>query len=241
MSIAPTKQTRAESVQAHLRADILAGRLAPGERLKFPELSDRYAASVGVTREALARLASQGLVQSQTHQGYIVTPLSKDDLLELTRARIEIESLAFRHSILDGDVEWEGRAVSAHHVLARTPLTEADGTGRMSDEWARVHSHFHDTLLDGCRNRRILGIARSLRQESVLYQRWSVSLGNEPGRDLPAEHKALLDAAMARDVDLAIERLQDHIAHTAELLIDFQALSGVSASRNNNGSRSAAG
>lgn len=227
MPAATSKQTRSDAVQALLRADILSGRLAPGERLKFPDLCERYSASVGVTREALARLASQGLVRSQINLGFVVTPLSKGDLSDLTSARMEVEAMAFRRSILDGDVEWEARAVSAHHVLARTPLTDPDDPGRMSDDWARVHGEFHDSLLSGCGNRRLLAIARSLRQESELYQRWSVSLGNEPHRDLPAEHKGLLDAAVERDVELAVQRLRAHIAHTAELLIDYGALNEV--------------
>lgn len=216
------KSTRGDEVHARLRSDILAGRLQPGQRLKFPDLCERYEASVGVTREALARLVGQGLVRSENHQGYLVTPLSEDDLADLTAARLEIETLAFRHSVTDGDVEWEAQVVSAHHVLARTPLTDPDDSARMSDEWARVHGAFHDTLLAGCGNRRLLHIARALRAEADLYQRWSVSLSGERGRDIAAEHRGLLDAAMARDPDLAVERLREHIGHTRELLVDYQ-------------------
>ena len=205
-----------------LRSDILAGRMQPGERLKFPDLCERYEASVGVTREALISLVGEGLVRSENHQGYVVTPLSEHDLGDLTAARLEIESLVFRQSVVDGDVEWEARAVSAHHVLSRTPLADADGTGRMSDEWARVHTEFHDALLSGCPNRRLLETARALRREADLYQRWSVSLGQEPERDIPAEHRGLLDAAVSRDADLAVERLREHISHTRKLLSDYR-------------------
>ena len=46
----------------------------------FPDLCKRYGASVGVTREALASLAAEGLVLAQPHQGYVVRPLSPEDL-----------------------------------------------------------------------------------------------------------------------------------------------------------------
>lgn len=207
---------------ALLRSDVLAGRLQPGERLKFPDLCERYEASVGVTREALISLVGEGLVQSENHQGYVVTPLSENDLGDLTAARLEIEALVFRQSVVDGDVGWEARAVSAHHVLLRTPLADADGSGRMSDEWARVHTEFHDALLSGCGNRRLLETARALRREADLYQRWSVSLGQEPGRDIAAEHRGLLEAAVSRDADLAVSRLREHISHTKKLLSDYK-------------------
>jgi DNA-binding GntR family transcriptional regulator len=216
------KTTRADAVHARLRSDILAGRLQPGERLKFPDLCERYQASVGVTREALAHLAGQGLVQSEAHQGYVVTPISDEDLADLTTARLEVESTTFRHALVDGDVEWEARVVAAHHVLARTQLADPEDAGRMSDEWARVHAAFHDALLSGCSNRRLLDIARGLRREADLYQRWSVALGNEPDRRIDAEHQGLLDAVLARDPDLAVERLREHIGHTRDLLIDYK-------------------
>lgn len=70
----PPKRTRTDDVHARLRADILSGRLLPGQRLKFPDLAARYEASVGVIREALIRLAERGLVRSEAHLGFQVAP-----------------------------------------------------------------------------------------------------------------------------------------------------------------------
>ncbi|WP_134732102.1 GntR family transcriptional regulator [Amycolatopsis nivea] len=211
--------TRAEGVYQQLRADILGGRMVPGQRLKFPELCERYATSVGAAREALTRLTAEGLVKTRPHLGYTVTPLSHEDLADLTKARLEIESLVLRLSILEGDVQWEARAVAAHHLLERTPFTDPADPARPADAWVAAHSGFHLSLFEGCRNRRLVATARGLREEAELYRHWSVSLGQEPDRDLAGEHKAILEAALARDADLAAERLRDHIAHTAQLLI----------------------
>jgi DNA-binding GntR family transcriptional regulator len=211
--------TRTDGVYQRLRADILGGRLVPGQRLKFPELSQRYETSVGAAREALTKLAADGLVITKAHQGYLVTPLSHQDLAELTKARVEIESLVLRLSVLEGDMHWESQAVAAHHLLERTPFRNDDDPDHPSDEWAAAHAAFHLALLTGCGNQRLLNTARSLRQEAELYLHWSVSFGNEPDRDIPGEHRQLLDAAIARDADRAQELLRDHIAHTAQLLI----------------------
>jgi DNA-binding GntR family transcriptional regulator len=227
--------TRAEQTHQLLRAQILSGELEPGRRLKFPELSERCDASVGVVREALARLAAEGLVRTTAHHGYLVTPLSYADLAELTTARVEIESLVLRHSIRDGDMEWEGRIVAAHHVLHRTPLQAQDLPHRVTDEWAEAHQAFHDTLLSGCANTRLRALANSLREEAELYRRWSYAFGDEPERDIVGEHQAILDAALARDADLATRLLGEHIAHTAQLLlrcaVDEPAVAAESASR----------
>lgn len=211
--------TRTDGVYGRLRADILAGRLVPGQRLKFPDLSRDYETSVGAAREALTRLAGAGLVRAQPHQGYAVAPLSHEDLAELTQARVEVESLVLRLSVLHGDMQWESQAVAAHHLLERTPFLAADDAAHPSDAWSAAHAAFHLALLSGCHNRRLLDTARGLREEAELYLQWSVSFGLEPDRDLPGEHRALLEAVTARDADHAAELLRDHIAHTAGLLI----------------------
>ncbi|NKE61396.1 FCD domain-containing protein [Lentzea sp. PSKA42] len=209
--------TRADDVYRRLRTDILGGRLVPGQRLKFPELSQNYETSVGAAREALTRLVADGFVRTQAHQGFCVTPLSYEGLAELTQARVEIEPLVLRLSVREGDMTWEAGAVAAHHVLERTPFFAADDDTHPSDAWSSAHAAFHASLLAGCRNRRMLAIARSLREEAELYLQWSVAFGRE--RDVAGEHRALLDATIARDADLAAELLRDHIAHTAQLLI----------------------
>ncbi|QWF79323.1 GntR family transcriptional regulator [Amycolatopsis sp. CA-230715] len=211
--------TRTDGIHQALRGDILAGRLAPGDRLKFPDLADRYKVSVGATREALTRLVAEGLVVARPHQGYLVRPLSHQDLAELTQARAEIESLVLRLSVADGDVRWESDVVAAHHILERAPYRDPADPDHLADEWSRAHAAFHQALLAGCGNRRLVDTALSLRQEAELYRQWSVSLGNEPGRDVAAEHRALVDAVLARDANHAQELLRDHITHTTRLLI----------------------
>ncbi|MFJ8026200.1 GntR family transcriptional regulator [Streptomyces sp. NPDC096311] len=211
--------TRTDGVYQVLRADILGGRLVPGERLKFPELCTRYDTSVGVAREALTKLAAEGFVVTKPHQGYVVRPLSHEDLAELTQARVEIESMVLRLAVQDGDMQWEAGAVAAHHVLERTAFRRPDDPDRPSDEWSAAHAAFHSALLSGCRNQRLLATARALRHEAELYLQWSVSFGNEPDRDLVGEHRTILDAVVERDADRAVALIREHIAHTAQLLI----------------------
>lgn len=210
--------TRTDGVYQRLRTDIFGGRLVPGERLKFPDLSQRYGTSVGAAREALTRLVAEGLVTSQSHLGYAVRSLSHEDLADLTRARVEVEPLVLRLSVREGDVAWEAQAVAAHHVLDRTPHDRGD-PDHPADAWSAAHAAFHAALLAGCGNRRLLATATALRAEAELYLQWSVTYGGEPDRDVATEHRAILEAAVGRDAAKAEGLLRDHIAHTAELLI----------------------
>ena len=225
MANSPPKPTRTDFLYARLRADILGGRLAPGTRLKFPELSARFETSVGVVREALIRLAEQGLVRAEAHQGFAVTPLSFDDLLELTQARVDIECLVFGRAISEGDIVWESRVVAAHHLLERTPLALPSDPQRLSDAWVSAHAAFHQAILEGSSNRRLRLIAAGLRDEAELYRSWSLPHGNEPDRDLSSEHRELLDAVLARNAESGVHLLQRHIEHTTRVLVESNARS----------------
>jgi len=82
-----------------LRNDIIAADLAPGQRLKLNELGVRYGVGLVALREALSRLASNGLVTATDQKGFSVLGVSREDFLDLIETRVAIDSLALRASI----------------------------------------------------------------------------------------------------------------------------------------------
>lgn len=217
-------RTRGDEAYALIRADILSGRLRPGERLPFAAMTAQYGLSAGVLREALPRLVEQGLVLSKPQLGFQVVPVSVRDLRDLTQARVAIETLVLRLSIEHGDVGWESRVLAAHHTLSRTPV-EDDAGDPVSERWRAAHAEYHAALLEACPNPRLRSIAHTLRDAGELYRCWSKGLrdGVEDDRDVAAEHRRILDATLARDVDTAVRELTVHIERTTAVLI---ALSG---------------
>lgn len=217
LDVAATRsRANTDDVHARLRADVLAGTFQPGERLKFATLCESYGASVSVLREALTRLAEQGLVRAEPRIGFRVMPVSVEDLADLTATRIDIESLALRYAIERGGVDWESDLVAAHHKMDRTPMLTTDPPVRIADDWEEAHSAFHEALLAGCGSPRLLAMACTLRDAAGLYRRWSQT--REPGRDVSGEHRRILDATLARDSHAAVGALQSHFQHTADIL-----------------------
>lgn len=210
--------TRADEVYRRLRSDILNGRLEPGSRLRVEALSETYGVSSGVLREALPRLAGQGLTVLVPQQGFRVVSVSAEDLLHLTEARVAIETLVLRQSVTLGTTEWEANLVASHHHLVRTPEYEANGD--VNEEWASAHVRFHESLLAGCPNLRLRSIGESLREAAEVYRYWSSGPGVMHHRNIEAEHKAIFDRALARDADGAAIAVQDHIEATTRLLLD---------------------
>jgi DNA-binding GntR family transcriptional regulator len=217
--------TRTAEVYEVLRSELLDGVLAPGQKLRMVELADRFGASQSVVREALTRLAEQGLIVATPQRGFRVRELSVKDITDLTEARVQIESVAFRLAIERGDVRWETEVLAAHHLLERTPATREDG--RVNEEWAVRHRGFHRALLAGCGNARLEAVAQSLRDSAELYRRWYWVLTDDHQRDIAAEHRQLKELALARDADAAVEVLIEHIERAPRQLIAYACEHGV--------------
>jgi DNA-binding GntR family transcriptional regulator len=209
-------ETRSSFVHAQLRDDVLRGLLAPGQRLRLVELADRFSVSQSVVREALTRLAEQGLAVTVPQQGYRVTPLSLKDLDELTEARTQVETLVVGQAIERGDISWESSVVAAHHQMSNTAKMRPDGD--LNSAWFAAHEQFHQCTLRGCGNGRLYEVAMSLRDAAALYRWWSRPLGHDYHRDVDQEHRQLLDAVLARDRQAAADVLAHHIQRTSDAL-----------------------
>ena len=216
MTVAASKPTLVDEVHQAIYRALIDGKIEPGSKLKLTELAGRFGVSAAVVREALSRLTEQGLVQSTPQRGFTVTPLSVDDLLDLTKTRVLIETLALRESIRHGDLTWEGQVLATHHTLDRTPMLNGV---HANSAWVQAHRAFHHCILDGCGIRRLSDIARGLRDCSELYQFWSYTRGRGPDRDIEAEHREIAELTLARDEDGAAAALAQHIERTTARLV----------------------
>jgi DNA-binding GntR family transcriptional regulator len=207
-----------------VRADVLSGRLAPGSRLLPREIAAQHEVSVSVVREALTRLSEQGLVVAEPQLGFSVISLDLDDMRDLYRLRVLLEGTALRDAIEHGDIEYETRVIASHHRLERTPHLLADGSGQITDEWAAAHGEFHHQLLSASTSPRLRDLADRLRDTSELYRRWSGTLTTAlPPRDIPDEHKALMQAVLDHDAEGGVALITGHINRTASLLETYAA------------------
>jgi DNA-binding GntR family transcriptional regulator len=210
-------ETLSLDVYQQMRADILVGRLVPGERLKPAELRERFDVSVGVVREALTRLAEQHLVRAERNKGFQVVTLSAEELNQLTWARVVNEGAALRLSIERGDFQWEADVIAAHHRMLRTPAFAYDDPLHTNEDFSAAHERFHFTLLEACGNEYLLDTCRRLFEAAELYRRWAISGGRS--RDVKGEHKSIMDAALARDADKAVALYERHIGRTVDVIL----------------------
>lgn len=205
-----------------LRRDILSGRIPPDAPLRIGSLASERAVSMSVIREALTRLSEQGLVVASPNQGFRVVPLSREDIIDLADLRITLGTDALRRSIERGAIEWEAAIVSAHHVIASTPMFE-EGSHFVRDEWAAAHDRFHESLVAACGRPRLMGVLRTLNDAASIYRSWSTEPTLEVGRDIAAEHRELMELTTSHRADEAATALAAHLSRTAEILLASEA------------------
>lgn len=201
-----------------LRERIVNAEFAPGEKLKIDVLSKSLEVSPGAVREALSRLTAEGLVIAEPQKGFVVAPISRQDLIELTEVRIMIEGLCLTRSIAQGNVEWESRVLALQHRLRALDGAVAEPATERAHQWHRLHNQFHDELASRCGNRWWLRLRTQLYLQSERYRRLS-GPADETGRDITAEHDEIANAAIARDADRALEALTMHLRRTTEILL----------------------
>lgn len=206
-----TRQTR---VLAQIRADIVACELMPNRRLTLEALRERYGASFSPLREALMRLAAEGLVELEQNKGFRVASVSRESLYDLMRARIAIEDVALRWSIENGGVEWEADLIAAFHRLSRHSKLRRGRLDRISGEWRKEHRAFHHALVAACNSPIMLAIRENLFDKAERYVALSIVSKTPPRNDV-AEHEKIMEAALARNVSRALAANREHVQRTA--------------------------
>jgi len=208
--------TLGNEVFEKLRADILSSRLQPGTKLRFQSLRDAYGVGLSPLREALSRLAENRLVVATGQRGFRVAAVSVHDILDISMVRKEIESLALRLSIQNGDDAWEARVVAAHH---RVMLVEKAGKQVNEEEWEQRHREFHHELVSCCNSTCLLHIHQLLSDLFDRYRRLSARSGL-PDAPRGLMHQKIVDAALSRNVELTVELMLAHIDEATRLIVD---------------------
>ena len=218
MKVAPASELPlAEQVYRELRKAIVRGEFEPGDRLRVEELTRRFAASSSPVREALNRLAEQGMVRTIENRGFRVGHLTAEGVSDLVRVRVLVECEALRDAITHGDDAWEAGIVAAAHSLALVERRLGDGPRSLDDDWSARHRAFHLSLYSACESEILRDLVDVLFDRAEQYRRWAAKNRQAPRRKQD-EHNKLVTAALARDADKAVELLRRHIARTGQLV-----------------------
>ncbi len=209
------RSTLTDQLEDALRADIIEGVLPPGHRIRAGDLSERYGVSATPLREALQRLAGQGLVDLDPRLGPTVARASLADLRDIYWLRALLEDAALERSLRRGDAGWEQRLHQAwrEYALAATSRN-LDGHEEM-EAWLSAHRALHNALMAGGDSPWLTRFVTMLAEQSERYRMMSVRTHTRASLD---EHKRLYDMAIRRDVAGAVAANREHLARTVQVL-----------------------
>ena len=210
-------RTLVEFAYGKLRRDILCGRLEPGSRLRVEQLKSQYQVGSSTLREALSLLVADALVTSEGQKGFRVAPISLEDLRDVTEMRKFLETRAIREAIQHGDDEWEAGVVAAYHRLSRVEERLGEGPESLADDWEERNRAFHEALIAACPSKWLRHFRSILYHQSERYRRLSLIDRTIP-RDVHAEHKAIMEAVLARDAERATRLTEDHMDRTLTVM-----------------------
>jgi DNA-binding GntR family transcriptional regulator len=208
-------QESAAPVYERLREAILSGRIVAGQTTTQSMLARDFGVGRTPLREALRMLQREGLVLSERHRSVRIPDLSSSDAEGLYVIRISLEAVAIRLSVPS---------------LTSADIAELEGYMAQMDHYMRAHdahglrgphAAFHASLIRYAAPR----VTELLAQLSDHAERYRVAFGATTPAEWDqrrAEHRAILDAASAGDVDAAARSLVAHYARTAALI--FRAL-----------------
>lgn len=202
-----------------MKKSIICCDLAPGEKLKVAELSQSYGLSSSPIREALNRLAQEGIVEAVENKGFRVARLTVEDFQQITQLRRLLECQALADAIRHGDDGWEASVLGAYHRLGVIEKRLGSISVALDDDWSVRHKAFHFALFSACPSGMLLRLIDSLFDQAERYRRFS-ALHRKVERHKGDEHKVLMDAVLARDVEASVQMLGDHIGGTLANITD---------------------
>ncbi|MEU5312734.1 GntR family transcriptional regulator [Streptomyces sp. NPDC021562] len=184
-----------------LRTALVGGELLPGEVYSAPVLGERFGVSATPVREAMQQLALEGAVEVVPNRGFRVVERGARELAELAEVRALIEVPVMMRL---------ARSVPAERWVALRPLAEesvrAAATGCRAT-YAEADRAFHRAVLGLAGNEQLVQIAEDLRRRAVPLRGARAEMMSDA-----AEHSALLDVLVARDLEAVRTLVAGHFA-----------------------------
>jgi DNA-binding GntR family transcriptional regulator len=205
------RATLSDQIYDYLRGEILTGRVLPGERLDLGELVERLKVSKMPVKEAIGRLATEGLLDVQAQRGTFVSRVDPRDLAETFEVRRALEMLA-------GEL-------AAEHVT-KADLEKLRGLIAAMEKSTDVARHlelnfeFHGLIVALSGNRKLSETYHRLRvpiQVAAIHYRsenWMERIAQEQ-----KEHRAIVRALEQKDAEATSRAIGEHIKRGGSSLL----------------------
>jgi DNA-binding GntR family transcriptional regulator len=191
-----------------LRHRILIGDLRDGDRLAEEDLAESLGISRTPVREALRRLAAEGLVELLPNRGARVPTWDDHDVDDIFELRAVLESHAARRAALQADENVLGELASMCEAMEAITVNMRDEHGLA--ELAMINRQWHGAVVAAAGSPRLSGLVNSLVHVPVIMQTFKNYSATALERSL-LHHREIVDALAVRDAEWASSVMRAHI------------------------------
>lgn len=217
--------TLSNQVYEHLWQRIISRQLLPGDKLSDVHLSEELGVSRTPVREALHRLAQDGIVRTESHRGFFVTSFDQQDVHEIYDLRAALEVLAVRLAFPKFQPQQLREA--GQHLDAISRLI-ASGDERANDAFLLVDRAFHDMVAQTAGNRRLAASLTSLQGQLGVFQVYGTHFKALIAQSL-AHHQQIVAALQRGDCPGAEQAMEQHIHEVKGWMLRELAQAGLPA------------
>ncbi len=196
-----------------LRRAIITGEFAPGERLMEITLANQLGVSRTPVREAIRKLELEGLVTMVPRKGAQVAKITEENLRDITEIRSNLEQFAV--SLACERIDDEGKQLLRDCCNS---LRNAIENNNDLIDIIEKDEQFHDAIVVVSKNKRLISIINSLREQFYRYRMEYVK-DIQSRTELIEEHEELMHAIFDHNKDLATSMMKTHLQNMQDSII----------------------
>jgi DNA-binding GntR family transcriptional regulator len=212
--VVKNNKTIRKRVYAHLRGQLLSGEIPPHQHLIEAKIAREIGTSRTPVREALHSLELECLIESVPRVGYVVRPVSEQEVEEICAIRIAIEGLA---------VSWAMK--KAHGKLVeelRKNISTSEEKVSKGDvrTFIELDAQFHEIIARESGSKRLMELSQTLRRHMLRYRIQSIYLTDNVLRAING-HKGILEAFEKGDLEMANQAIKDHLEQSKKDVLAY--------------------
>jgi len=212
--VRPVRGTLRKKAYETLKTNILNGHLRRGERLSEVRLMREFKIGRTPVREALNQLEREGLVVSRPNRGYSVTNFDINTVCDLLIVREGLDAIAAEHAAeVASDAELR-RLKAVMDEIQALDSTHAQSPEVYAKE-LELGLKIHEVILESTRNEPLIEITRRV-YDQLRLALWLEVLWVDVWEDGVSEHRAIVNALLARDGSRAAEAARTHVRSSRE-------------------------
>ncbi|MDR3215100.1 MAG: GntR family transcriptional regulator [Bacilli bacterium] len=209
------KMSLSEQIYLSLKKDIVLNKIKLGSRITIKDVQDMYEVSSTPAREALSRLASDGIVILETNKGVTIRDFSLKDALNIHELAQLLDTYALKYAMENGD----RKALVDKLEEAINKQINIDIANDEALALSFYENYFHNVFFDFIDNEKIKIIKEINRNEFAIIVYKARSTRNEGISN--NEHRQILNAIKINDLNLALEQMNNHFTNGRKRLLEF--------------------